>query len=194
LIVSCSSCGAKYRYDEVRFEGKPTKKLRCTKCDTVFAVANPWGEGRVAERVSDNPPDLTHTRRTGGDEPGEEPPKERLIPVPESRVPAGRLELPAGKKLSLAVIAGVDQGRTFPVTKPRMVLGRRDADIVLNDTEISRNHAAIEVSEGEVFVVDLGSTNGILVDGERVESAALENYGEFEIGGSTLMLIVTVTA
>jgi S-DNA-T family DNA segregation ATPase FtsK/SpoIIIE len=99
--------------------------------------------------------------------------------------------MPVGQKLSLAVIAGPDSGKTFPVEKPRVVIGRAGSDVELSDAEISRAHAAIEVSDDTVTVFDLESTNGTYVSGDRVESSLLDNYGEFEIGGTTLMLIVT---
>jgi S-DNA-T family DNA segregation ATPase FtsK/SpoIIIE len=99
--------------------------------------------------------------------------------------------MPVGQKISLAVIAGPDSGKTFPVEKPRVVIGRAGSDVELSDAEISRAHAAVEVSDDTVTVFDLGSTNGTYVGGDRVESSMLDNYGEFEIGGTTLMLIVT---
>jgi len=92
------------------------------------------------------------------------------------------------------VISGPDSGTTFPVDKARIVIGRLGADIGLSDVEISREHAAVEVDDDSVVVFDLGSTNGTYVAGDRVESAPLDNYGEFEVGGTTLMLIVTGTA
>ncbi|HEY1433868.1 MAG TPA: FHA domain-containing protein, partial [Thermoanaerobaculia bacterium] len=94
-------------------------------------------------------------------------------------------------KLSLAVIAGPDAGKIYPIETPRVVIGREGVDLSLDDPEISRQHAAIEVAGDRVTVVDLGSSNGTLVGDEPVAEAPLENHGEFTIGGSTLMLIVT---
>jgi pSer/pThr/pTyr-binding forkhead associated (FHA) protein len=101
------------------------------------------------------------------------------------------LALPVDQKLSLAVIAGPDAGRMFVIEKPRVVLGREDVDLALDDPEVSRQHAAIEVAGDRVTVVDLGSANGTHVGDEPVAEALLENQGEFTIGASTLMLIVT---
>ena len=101
------------------------------------------------------------------------------------------LKLPTDRKLSLAVIAGPDAGRIYPIEKPRVVIGREDVDLALDDPEISRQHAAIEVAGDRISVVDLGSSNGTHVGEQSVEEAPLENQSEFTIGGSTLMLIVT---
>jgi S-DNA-T family DNA segregation ATPase FtsK/SpoIIIE len=107
------------------------------------------------------------------------------------RSPPPGLALPRDMKLSLAVIAGPDAGRMFQIDKPRILIGREGVDLVLDDPEVSRRHAAIEVAGDRITVVDLGSANGTLVDEQSIAEAALENQGEFTVGGSTLMLIVT---
>src|SRR5262249_41946261 len=101
------------------------------------------------------------------------------------------LKLPDAYRLSLACIAGPDAGKIYEIEKPRVTIGRSAADIVLSDGEISRNHVAIEVCDEEVSVVDLGSTNGTYVSERRVERARLENRSEFDLGSTTLMLILT---
>jgi len=209
VIVSCPACGARYRYDEARFDGKPSKKIRCTKCESNFDIANPAAPAppraaaaEVRSAPPPNPPpvvgnETTFTRRPeafdyrkhAGDTT-----REHVLARPRGAPHPENLRLPIGKKLSLAVISGPDAGKTFPIEKPRVVLGRAGSDIALSDAEISRSHAAIEVDDDSVTVFDLGSTNGTYFGGERVESAALDHYGEFEVGGTTLMLIVTGTS
>ena len=110
-----------------------------------------------------------------------------------TKVPQGDLSLPAERRLSLAVLQGKDSGRIFLVDKPRVILGRGEADIVLNDTEISRQHAAIEVHGSRVVLKDLGSTNGIFVNDVKVSQSEIENRTEFRLGGTRLMLIMTDT-
>jgi Inner membrane component of T3SS, cytoplasmic domain/zinc-ribbon domain len=182
VIVACDQCRARYHYDEARFEGKPVKRLRCSRCRAIFEVANTRAfESQPALKA---PARLDETRiRRQGDRP-------RPAPAPE-RAPASGLKLPSDLKLSLAVIAGPDAGRIYLIETPRVVIGREGVDLSLDDPEVSRRHAAIEVSGDLVKVVDLGSANGTLVGEEQVAEAPLENQGEFTIGGSTLMLIVT---
>lgn len=201
MIVACPACAARYRYDEARFEGKRSKKIRCTKCETTFDIVNPAGAPTADVRAAapPNPPPLvgnetTFTRRP---EPvdyrkhEDEATRGQRAVRPKSAPHPATLRLPVGKKLSLAVISGPDAGKTFPIEKPRMVVGRAGADVALTDAEISRAHAAVEVDDDSVTVFDLGSTNGTYFGGERVDSAPLDHYGEFEVGGTTLMLIVT---
>ena len=108
--------------------------------------------------------------------------------------PAGMeqsLRLPMGYRLSLACISGPDSGRIFEIDRPRVILGRASGDITLSDSQCSRQHAAIEVMDDEVMLVDLGSTNGTYVDEKRVSRAPLDNRTEFDIGASTLMFLRT---
>jgi predicted Zn finger-like uncharacterized protein len=193
MIIVCDSCLTRYRYDEARFAGRRVKKVRCTKCLSVFAVENPalaGAAGTVREGVEE-----TYTRlaeETGGSKPaGTETPRKPLPAAGASRPPGVPLALPADAKLSLAVIAGPAAGTIFPIETPRVVIGRQDADIVLEDPEISRNHSAIEVSGESVTLIDLQSTNGTFIGEEAIREAPLSNQQEFSIGGSTLMLIVT---
>lgn len=199
MIVSCTSCSAKYRYDEARFEGRPVKKIRCTKCETIFEIANPALEPK--SEPPPNPEPVMPNERTFIRRPdpashvsSEDSTKEYYFNKPRAdpAVPLSQnLHLPAGKKLSIAAISGTDSGKTFIIEKPRIVIGRIGADIPLSDAEVSRAHAAVEVEDDQITLIDLGSTNGTYMSGERIDTASLDNYAEFEIGGTTLMLIVT---
>ena len=99
--------------------------------------------------------------------------------------------LPPGMNVSLAITDGPLKGKVFPITKPRVVLGRAGADIVVADQEISRQHCVLEVYGPTARLQDLGSTNGTWMDGERVESRELGHLSEFRIGSSVLIFTVT---
>ena len=66
------------------------------------------------------------------------------------------------------------------------VLGRsRDADVVIDDPNVSRHHAEVRPSGGSWIVNDLGSTNGIKVNGRRVDGPQSLKRGDvIEIGTS----------
>ena len=189
MIVECERCRAKYHYDEERFGGRASKKLRCSKCQAIFEVVNT----RAYEAGPPVRPPVfsgeTHLRRgkSGAPAPAAAPDGAAEAPAKTRGAP----RLPDDHKLSLAVIAGPDAGKMYVIDKPRVVIGRDEVDFALDDPEISRQHAAIEVSGDEVVLLDLGSTNGTLVDEEMIREFPLENQGEFTIGGSTIMLIVT---
>jgi predicted Zn finger-like uncharacterized protein len=192
IIIECPNCHARYQYDEERFERKPAKKIKCAKCATIFEIQNPAFVQPVAPDVFER----TFSRR---DEPGSRQTQETTAqsPLPEKstdQVPA-ELQLPQGKRISLAVIAGPDGGSVYRIEKPRVTIGRASADLTLNDTEASRLHAAIEVRDAAILLRDLGSTNGTLVDGLRIDDAVeLQDKSEFQVGATVLMLIVTEEA
>ncbi len=85
-------------------------------------------------------------------------------------------------------------GVRHPLLPPGFTIGRgSEADLRINDPGISRKHAHIIVrqdSDGDVAVSieDLGSTNGVIVNGQRVTNAALTDGSRIEIG-STRMLV-----
>jgi hypothetical protein len=85
------------------------------------------------------------------------------------------LEPEAAPAASRAQALLVGEGKRTVLRGSRAVVGRsRDCDLVLDDPNVSRHHAELR-QEGEGWVVaDMGSTNGIKVNGSRVESAALQ--------------------
>jgi predicted Zn finger-like uncharacterized protein len=192
MIIVCDTCLARYRYDESRFAGRRVKKVRCTKCLTVFEVENPALAASPAGSLREGV-DETYIRladETGGTKPPSATP--RRVPLASSSRPSSAaLALPADAKLSIAVIAGPAAGTIYSIEKPRIVIGRQDADFVLEDPEVSRHHSAIEVAGDQVTLVDLESTNGTFIGDEQIKDAPLAHQQEFSIGGSTLMLIVT---
>jgi predicted Zn finger-like uncharacterized protein len=183
LIVSCPNCGARYQYEESRFGDSPSKRLKCSRCAGVFEVFRP--ATAVAE---------TSQQPAAGGRRSEDTTKElevRRVQLEESTLPE-LAPLPPSKRYSLAVILGANAGQIFPVTRPRVVLGRGvTCDIQLQDSEISRRHAMLEIKGDSATVSDLGSTNGTFVDGVRVHSRPIEAHQEFSLGTTTLMFIVT---
>jgi pSer/pThr/pTyr-binding forkhead associated (FHA) protein len=63
------------------------------------------------------------------------------------------------------------------------VVGRsRDCEITVDDANVSRRHAEFRPRENGWMVVDLGSTNGIKVNGRRVEQANLRDGDRITLG------------
>ncbi len=76
-------------------------------------------------------------------------------------------------------------GREFALEGPVVTVGRRaDQDIVLIDPSVSRSHARIELGPAGVVILDLGSTNGTVVNGQRLRGsrATLRGGERIEIG------------
>lgn len=190
MIIECPSCHSKYQYDEERFERKPSKKIKCARCQQIFEIQNPAFEVR-------QPAELQVGERTfvgRGDQKPRVVESTEQSPIPEkpSTSKQDALQLPAGKRLSLAILEGPDAGSVFRIDRPRVTIGRANADLTLNDSEASRQHAAIEVRDTVCTLSDLGSTNGTLLGGEKIDGAVeISDKSEFQVGTTTLMLIVT---
>jgi predicted Zn finger-like uncharacterized protein len=222
VIIQCTSCRARYHYDESRFGGLAVKRIKCTKCANVFEIRNPSlpapdpsvpGSTIGADEFSLDETALTEASKPhqAGPIPGSParaaiaeganpnapapakkagpPTTDRVALAPAAPNAARPLRMPEGVRLSLACISGPDSGRIFEIEKPRVVIGRANADIIVSDIQCSRQHAAIEVQDEHVFLVDLGSTNGTYLFDQRIGRAELDNRTEFEIGTTTLMLI-----
>ena len=87
-------------------------------------------------------------------------------------------------------------GEHLPLAPPGITIGRgNDADLRIDDPGVSRKHIEIRVEEpqdvnGEprITVHDLGSTNGMSVNGRRVEKATLADGATIRIGNTTMSL------
>jgi hypothetical protein len=76
---------------------------------------------------------------------------------------------------------------TFALTRPTTRIGRgTDTDLRIDDPGISRNHAEIRQQGGDVTIVDAGSTNGIVINGQKVQQARLDDGATVVLGSTTL--------
>ena len=196
MIIECTNCRARYQYDDERFERKASKKIKCAKCGTIFEIHNPTVAGSKPPAPPAAAGDLTFSKSTPAQPKPPPPPPPRMPEPAEEKRPTGKLggspQMPAGKRLSLAVINGPDAGNVYRIEKPRVTIGRTGADLALNDTEVSRVHAALEIRDLTYVLEDMKSTNGTLVEEQKISGPVeLMNQGEFQIGGTTIMLIVT---
>jgi predicted Zn finger-like uncharacterized protein len=184
MIVSCPSCKTKYQFDEARFGEATSKRLKCTRCETVFEISRPVLAGDDVQPAT--------VGAVGGERAGKP-----LVRSGEGSVVAvadlpSLAPLPPSKRYSLAVIMGANAGQIHIVRQPRVVLGRgNDCDIQLQDSEVSRRHAMLEIHGDEAVVTDLGSTNGTYVEAVRIRQATIGSNQEFSLGTTTVMFIVT---
>jgi hypothetical protein len=100
--------------------------------------------------------------------------------APPQQSPARRPEV------ATRAVVTVDE-RRYVLDGPRATIGRsKDADCVLRDPNVSRHHAELRRSpQGEWTIADLGSTNGIKVNGRRVGSTRLRSGDSVTLGTTT---------
>ena len=98
------------------------------------------------------------------------------------------------KRTACAEVAVLSQHNTlrrYPLPADgQIVIGRgHTCDIVLDEVQISRNHVAIRCNGKHFMVQDLGSQNGIVVEGKRVERTEIAYNTQFRVGQTTLVLL-----
>ncbi len=84
--------------------------------------------------------------------------------------------------------------KDIELTGEPLSIGRsREADIPLLDDKVSRVHCGIRLSDGEFYLKDLKSRNGVFVNGQRVDDTAKLKVGDRIQIGSTVFVLETAT-
>ena len=168
MEAKCNHCGHSFPVEEEIFASQTSVEVVCPSCKKETSVPNPKLATFVVE------------------------PTRKKVPRVVSQVsPEGHLLLiPATVELSLKVTEGAEKGTTYPVSKPRFLIGRTNGDINLNDERISRVHCALESTAEGVRLRDLESTNGTFVDDKRIDSAPLNDGSTFRVGSHVLQLVI----
>lgn len=101
-----------------------------------------------------------------------------------------------GRSFVLRFISGKYQGGEFPIAPEKdIVVGRSsDLDMVLVEDMVSRRHARIAIADEQIWIEDLGSTNGTFVNGEKIKRARLKEGDRVLIGTSILKVIASEAA
>ncbi len=214
MIVVCPACQARFQYDETRFGGSRTKRFKCPKCAHIFEVVNPALAALPTERTLSRAMEPAPEAPTV---PAPLPPPPLTVPIPEPEEPlppglearstarrdreallaaAGLMtNLRSRLRVSLAFLTGPQASTVQVIEQPTVTIGREEGDVVTRDPETSRRHAQLEIrADGTVWLTDLNSTNGTLVDGTRITGPVqLQSQQEFTCGNSTFMLLIRNT-
>ncbi|HEY8041888.1 MAG TPA: FHA domain-containing protein [Polyangiaceae bacterium] len=112
-------------------------------------------------------------------------------PSPKAPTSPAAPPRPGGRSYVLRFISGKYQGGEFPIAGDKQILiGRSsDLDMVLVEDMVSRKHARIAMQTDQIWIEDLGSTNGTFVNGEKIKRARLKEGDRVLIGTSILKLI-----
>lgn len=102
----------------------------------------------------------------------------------------GRVFL-ATHRATLVIVEGGAAGAEYEIRENGVTVGRGPGvDIALQDDAMSKTHAAFEPAERGVRVRDMGSTNGIAVNGSRVDAADLKHGDRIEIGSHVFQFVL----
>src|ERR1700733_5681826 len=115
----------------------------------------------------------------------------REMQDPSPKAPTSPASRPDVRSYVLRFISGKYQGGEFPVAAEKQILiGRSsDLDMVLVEDMVSRKHARIGMQGDQIWIEDLGSTNGTFVNGEKIKRARLKEGDRVLIGTSILKLL-----
>jgi pSer/pThr/pTyr-binding forkhead associated (FHA) protein len=104
------------------------------------------------------------------------------VPPPLPRSSAGR-PAAAPSANGHGHLTLVYNGERHSITKDRFVIGRgkQSSDLTLKDPNVSRQHAMIEYQNGVYFMVDMGSTNGVAINGQRIARKQIAEGDIFRI-------------
>src|SRR5580692_772458 len=144
-----------------------------------WAIGRPTGEraagGGAVRRMPKDPRitlDMPKVAPRAADEYEDESPTQRGTHEAASTAKATSANRPL-----LTVLVGLNAGQVFALDRDETFIGRgRDADVVLDDMNVSRRHARIvRTEDGRYFLEDLRSANGIFLGGRRVERVELHD-------------------
>jgi hypothetical protein len=115
----------------------------------------------------------------------------RIRSQAQARVTGHSTDTQVGRARALLDI----NGTKHPLQPPGLVVGRgTEADVRINDPGVSRRHVEFQVDmsgrQPQLSVRDLGSTNGMLVDGHRITQTAVHDGTSVKIGNTTMTVRV----
>lgn len=102
----------------------------------------------------------------------------------ETAVPG---QLPPDLYVTLSVVSGPDLGKKFSLLRTHSLIGRNNGDVPLRDQAVSGSHAAIDYVGSVLLLIDMNSTNGTFLNGNKVDKAEIGNMDEITIGGTVLV-------
>lgn len=143
----------------------------------------PRGQAAPPPAYPRNPPPPVERERERERPPARETrdPREAAPPARDARDAGGGRNGgfgPQGASLSVMY-----QGEKWSVNKDRFVIGRgrQSSDLTLKDPNVSRQHAMVEYQNGVYFIVDMGSTNGVEYNGQRIARKQIAEGDVFRI-------------
>ena len=97
-------------------------------------------------------------------------------------------------RVTIVQVSGGAAGSEHRLMSARLTLGRGpDVDLAFDDPAMSREHAALELADEAYRLLDLGSTNGVLVNGAPVTAADLKHGDRFQLGDHVFQYVLEET-
>jgi Protein of unknown function (DUF3662)/FHA domain len=140
----------------------------------LFGIANRMIQREAAEREAEPEPEPGATRIY------------RAAPAETEAASAEELGLEEPEPEPAATVTV--NGKAHELQKASIVIGRsKDCDIRISDPNVSRRHAEIRQEGSTYWIVDLGSTNGIAVNGHALKRAQLDDDDRITLGSTEIV-------
>jgi len=165
MQFNCDKCSCQF---EINISGKITSgTVSCPQCNNLIPV-NSEHLGKI------HSPDKTT--------------KFKSIKITSEY---GELSLPKNIKLTFTVEESREEQSRFEITKPKIMVGRKIGDLLIDDPAISPQHALLEVFSDNYLLTDLGSKKGTFVNNKKIEQQLLKSTDEIRIGKTKLFFLAT---
>jgi len=94
-------------------------------------------------------------------------------------------------RAKLIALTGRHAGMEYDLDRDCVTMGRGPGvDLAFDDPAMSRQHAAVDFSDGGFRIRDLGSTNGLRINGSRVQAEEIKHGDRLEVGTQVFQLVI----
>jgi len=180
MRAECPNCHTVYnvKEEQIPIGGKNAK---CPNCGEMIFIKREPSENSLRAMREDMEQDYGKTMILFAPLPAQQ--DSQLLAV-QNKIADEKEGMPEGVRLSIRFLDGDDAGKEFELTKTRTIFGRSKADILVNDPEVSRQHAVVEVYGPKLVIRDLQSTNGTFVNQLGVKLSYINDGDEVQVGNT----------
>lgn len=171
MKLKCPGCTTVLNIDDAQYKQKVL--LQCPECLYVFLATSGQASDAAPAAAGEGEATLLTSDFT-----------------PEGEARDFQWNVPGA---SVTIIEGDRQGIHRRITGDRLVIGRKGADLEIDDKAISRRHAEIFQQSGAWWIRDLDSTNGTFLNNEKIAETELQHLDEIRVG-TTRILFATASA
>jgi pSer/pThr/pTyr-binding forkhead associated (FHA) protein len=176
MLIRCPGCLTELNLKDQSFQDKAL--VQCPECQYVFLSE---AKGRVGDTIPVRSADL----------PLEDATILTTDYVPQVDPREFQWNVPGA---SITIVEGDNQGVHRKLREDKLTLGRKGADLEIEDKSISRHHCELSRRPDGWWLKDLESTNGTFVNGEKVEERKLSHLDEIRVGRTAILFAVTEAA
>ena len=183
MKLTCSGCQTNYQIADEKIPAKGAR-ANCANCGQVILVPGANSDEKSSSLLSDS--SKVDYGQTMAYDFSEVDQSRTEISAFLEKISEREPFMEEGLVLSLR---DIQTGEEYPLPGAEVTIGRRGANINVDDPEVSRSHCLIKVFGDRIVILDLESTNGTYVQGRKVMTASLGVSEQFTIGNTKVELV-----